>query len=60
MRVEPLAFYRRLLAHPLRVHGPAGMPLPLLLLQTQVANVAGFLAEGARTRRERTRSLLPG
>ena len=60
VQVEPLAFYQRLIAYPVQVHGAAGVPLSLLLLLAQVANAAGFVAESARVRGRRSRSPQPG
>jgi hypothetical protein len=48
--VEPLGFYRSLLAWPVRTRGVAGLPVGALLALAQVANAAGFFSEAMRRR----------
>jgi glycosyltransferase involved in cell wall biosynthesis len=51
VRVEPLSFYLRLLAYPLRQKSGLRAPvLASLMALSQVANVAGYAAERLRTR----------
>lgn len=42
VKVEPLAFYRGLVSHPLKRHGLRGLPHVVLLGVAQVANASGF------------------
>ena len=49
VRVEPLRFYRRLIAWPLTTRGWRGVPVSALLIVAQVANAAGFFVEAVRT-----------
>ena len=44
-KVEPLAFYSRLISHPFKAGAPRPAQLSALLALSQVANVSGFLAE---------------
>jgi GT2 family glycosyltransferase len=54
VKVEPLAFYRRLLTWPIRMHGASGTPVALLLVMAQFANAAGFVTEACRPERRVT------
>ena len=50
MAVEPLSFYRRLLAWPLRTRGASGVGFAALLVVAQAANFAGFACQAVRER----------
>lgn len=50
VRVEPLSFYARLLAWPVRKGGASGLVITALLVVAQVANVVGFVCQGLRKR----------
>lgn len=51
VKVESLAFYRRLLAWPVRTRGVSGLPVSMLLVLAQFANASGFAMEAIRQKR---------
>ncbi|MEQ1729829.1 MAG: glycosyltransferase [Vicinamibacterales bacterium] len=48
LKREPLRFYFRLLAHPVRMTGVAGLRLVPLMWLSQVANVVGYIRESKK------------